>query len=61
MQKLALGLAALAAIAIAIPCAALADTVVIHKHRPIYNEVVPPPYHHYHSNKTVIIKHHDNY
>ncbi len=60
MRKFALGLAALAAIGIAMPCAALADTVIIHKHkRPVYNEVVPPPLHH-HNNKTVIIKHHDD-
>ncbi len=61
MRKLALGLAALAAIGVAAPCAALADTVVIHKHRhPVYNEVAPPPMHHHDNNKTVIIKHHND-
>ena len=59
MRKLAFGLAALAAIGIAMPCAALAKTVIIHKHRrPLYNAVVPP-LHHYRNNKTVIIKHRD--
>jgi len=56
MRKITLALAALGALGVAIPYAALADTVIIHKHRhPIYNEVVPPPFHHHHK-KTVIIK-----
>lgn len=55
MRKLVL---ALAALGVAIPYAANADTVIVHKHRPVYNEVVPPPFHHHHDRgKTVIIKH----
>jgi hypothetical protein len=60
MRKIVLALAGLAAMGIAMPYAAQADTVIIHKHRrPVYNEVVPPPFHHHHdnTNKTVIIKH----
>jgi hypothetical protein len=60
MRKLVLTLAALAALGIAMPYAALADTVVIHKHKhrhPLVNEVLP---HHHHNGKTVIIKHNDN-
>jgi hypothetical protein len=60
MRKIALALAALGALSLAMPYAALADTVIIHKHRHrIYNEVVPPPFHHHHRSKTVIIKHND--
>ncbi len=59
MRNLVLSLAALAAIGIAMSNAAMADTVVIHKHRHLYNEVVPPTSHHHHGSKTVIIKHHD--
>lgn len=62
MQKLVLTLAAFAALGIAMPSAALADTVIIHKgrHR-IFNEVVPPPpVHHHHDNKTIIIKDRDH-
>jgi hypothetical protein len=56
MRKLIIGLFALAAMGLAIPSAALADAVVIHKHRgQVYNYA--PPAH----NKTVIIKHHDHY
>jgi hypothetical protein len=63
MRKVALALAALGAIGIALPAAANAETVIIKKHRPVYNEVVPPPpavVVHPHENKTVIIKHHDD-
>jgi hypothetical protein len=61
MRKLVLALAATAAMGIAMPYAAQADTVVIHKHhRPMYNEVVPPPFHRHHDNKTVIIKHNND-
>jgi hypothetical protein len=60
MRKLALGLAALAAISIAIPYAALADTVVVHKHRhPIFNTVLPPRNHLDHHHDRTIIRHHD--
>jgi hypothetical protein len=64
MRRLAIGLFALAAIGLAVPSAALADTVVIHKHRgamyapprgPVYNYAPPA------RNKTVIIKHRNNY
>jgi hypothetical protein len=61
MRKLVLTMAAFAALGIAMPSAALADTVIIHKHRHrIYNEVVPPPFHHHHDSKTVIIKHNND-
>jgi hypothetical protein len=64
MRKLFLAAAALGAIGIALPVAANAETVVIKKHRPIYNEVVPPPPPHVvvrpHDSKTVIIKHNDD-
>lgn len=56
MRKLALALAAFAMIGVSVPCAALADAVIIHKHRDMYN-YAPPPHH----NKTVIIKHHNDY
>ncbi|HTV38283.1 MAG TPA: hypothetical protein VMF12_17770 [Xanthobacteraceae bacterium] len=57
MRKLVLAMAGIAALGLAMPYAALADTVIIHKHRHhIYNEVVPPHFHH-HDSKTVIIKH----
>lgn len=60
MRNLVLSLAGLAAIAIATPHAATADTIVVHKYRhPLYNEVVPAPFHHHDDSKTVIIKHHD--
>jgi hypothetical protein len=54
MRKLVLALAALAALGIAMPYAALADEIVIHKHR---DHVWMPPMHHH--DKTVIIKHND--
>jgi hypothetical protein len=60
MRKLALALAALGALGIALPGVALADTVIIHKHR---DHPLPPPpvvFHHHDNNKTVIIKHHDD-
>lgn len=58
MRKLVLAMAGFAALSIVMPYGALADTVIIHKHRhPIYNAVVPPPFHHHHNSKTIIIKH----
>jgi hypothetical protein len=60
MRKLAFAVAAFGALGIAMP-AALADTVVIHKHRD--HVMVPPPpvvVHPHDNSKTVIIKHHDN-
>ncbi len=62
MRNLVLTLAAFAALGIAMPSAALADTVIIHKHRHrLFNEVLPPPpFHHHHDNKTIIIKHRDH-
>lgn len=58
MRKFVLALAALGALGVAMPCAALADTVIIHKHR----NHMPPPlvFHHHDNNKTVVIKHHDD-
>ena len=62
MRKLVLTMAALGAIGITVP--AYADsTVIIHKHRPLYNEMVPPPpvvVHPHRDDKTVIIKKHDD-
>jgi hypothetical protein len=55
MRKLVLALAALAVLGTAMPYAALADEVVIHRHRG--HEFMPPPVHHH--DKTVIIKHGD--
>jgi len=52
MRKLALTLAALAAIGIAAPYAANAEMVVIHKH---HHHLMPV-----HHDKTVIIKHDDH-
>ncbi len=64
MRKLAIGLFALAAMGLAVPSAALADAVVIHKRGPMYKapprgriyNYAPPA-----RNKTVIIKHRNNY
>ena len=65
MRKLAMALFAVAAMGLAVPSAALADTVVIHKHRgPMYNPPPRGPIYNYAPparNKTVIIKHHNNY
>lgn len=58
MRKFVLGLAALAAIGVAMPCVAQADEVVVHKHRHhIYNEAMPD--HHHHNDKTIVKHDHD--
>lgn len=60
MRKLALGLATLAAISIALPYAALAETVVVHKHRhPLFNTVLPRDHVDHHHDKN-IMRHHDH-
>lgn len=64
MRKFAIGLFTLAAMGLAVPSAALADAVVIHKHRvPMYNAPRGPIYNYAPParNKTVIIKRHNNY
>ena len=57
MRKIILTLAALAAIGIVMPYAApaMADDVVIHKHRDHF--MPPPPIAHHDHDRTVIIKH----
>jgi hypothetical protein len=54
MRRVVLALAAVAALGIAMPYAALADEIVIHRH---HGHVWMPPEHHH--DKTVIIKHDD--
>jgi hypothetical protein len=53
MRKVALALAAFCVVGITMPFAALADTVVVHKH---HHHVIVVHHHHH---KPVVVKHHD--